>query len=111
MHSCDCDVGGGGVGSFVSLLDDVGRQARDDLQIALHPENVAAQHRGMLEQLRYKYTRLLNMLEDPVRVQRLTSQLDEYDRQRFLNTHEVLDAEKELLGVAAKVYAARLPRF
>ena len=56
-----------------------------------------------------KYRRLLKVLENPSYVDKLTDQLGEADRKRFLDTHEVLMAEKELLGVAAKGYAARFP--
>lgn len=97
------------VGGFVQLFEEVGQQARQDLQIALHPENVAAQHREPLTNLVNKYRDLFKIIDRPENVDKLTNMLNEQDQERYMATHEILSAEKQLLGVAAKLYGARFP--
>lgn len=96
-------------GGFVALFEEAGRLAKEDLWIALHPENVAAQHQQPLTLLESKCKQLLKILSDPTNEARLIGQLDETEREAYLETQELLNAEEKLLSVAAERYASRIP--
>lgn len=99
------------IGGFVSLFEEATMEAKEELQIPLHPENIKAQHRYPLGQLLTKYTQLFNMLENPAHLERLTGLLEGEDKIRFEKALEVLGVEKELLDVAIQRYAQVFPIF
>ncbi|CBQ73631.1 conserved hypothetical Ustilaginaceae-specific protein [Sporisorium reilianum SRZ2] len=94
--------------AFLALFTELGQQAKVEMKNALHPENLTSQHVTPLEELQGKYKLLLDPLERRENVERLTSHLDEEERERFLETVNVLSAESKLLE-AAQRYATRFP--
>ncbi|KAF6767564.1 hypothetical protein PSEUBRA_005832 [Kalmanozyma brasiliensis GHG001] len=99
-----------GTGSFLALLEELSSRSRREIRTPLHPENVAAQHRAPLSKLEAKLTELLELIDDNAAgAQRWTHRLSAEENERWLDARETLQAEKVLLGVAAKRYAGRFP--
>ncbi|SPC64311.1 uncharacterized protein UHOD_20689 [Ustilago sp. UG-2017b] len=99
------------IGGFVGLFEEATREAKEELQIPLHPENIKAQHNYPLRQLLTKYKQLLGMLKNPAHLERLTGLLGVEDKIRFEEALEVLAAERELLDVAVRKFAQTFPNF
>ncbi len=85
------------------LFEEVGRQAQEDLQTALHPENVVAQHITPISSLAEKYKNMLRMLDGRGNVERLTNQLGEDERARFEWTYEVVAAENRCWRLCGRI--------
>ncbi|GAC98263.1 flavohemoprotein [Pseudozyma hubeiensis SY62] len=96
--------------SFLALFEDVSRQARFEVQNALHPENVSAQHKAAVEMLRARYGQMIGLLKSESNVDKLTGLLDADEVARFLEVHELLVAEENLLEMVGKSYAGAFPR-
>ncbi|SPO26421.1 related to conserved hypothetical Ustilaginaceae-specific protein [Ustilago trichophora] len=97
--------------SLVSLLEQEVNRSKRDLFSPLHPENLTSQHKSPIEKLRNKYKALMQLLEDPERLNRLTNQLEPEFQDRFLAANEVLSAEKMLLDNALEMgYVGDFPR-
>ncbi|KAI3481026.1 hypothetical protein L1887_56800 [Cichorium endivia] len=86
---------------LLAVMEEAGSTAKWEMQTALHPENVRAQHKTALSALSAKITNLLNAVEADT--QRLMSQLSEAESERFLLAHELLRAEKQLLNAASRL--------
>lgn len=90
-------------------MEEAGEQAKQDLQAALHPVNVRAQHVEPLRRLAAKLTTTLNAIEGDL-LNHLLSGLSVDEWTRFNNAHMLLSTEREMLTLAADRYASHLPR-
>jgi hypothetical protein len=97
----EADEVGVWIGGLLAVLEEAGNTAKWEMQTALHPDNVRAQHKTALSALSAKITNLLNAVEADT--QRLVSQLSEAESERFLLAHELLRAEKQLLNAASRL--------
>ncbi|ETS60027.1 hypothetical protein PaG_06018 [Moesziomyces aphidis] len=97
------------LGSFVAAMEEAGEQAKQDLQAALHPVNVRAQHVEPLRRLAAKLTITLNAIEGDL-LNHLLSGLSVDEWTRFNHAHMLLSTEREMLTLAADRYASHLPR-
>lgn len=97
------------LGGFVAAMEEAGEQARQDLQAALHPVNVRAQHVEPLRSLANKLTTTLNAIEGDL-LNHLASGLSVDEWTRFNYAHLLLKTERDMLILAADRYATRLPR-
>ncbi|SPO45742.1 uncharacterized protein PSANT_03428 [Moesziomyces antarcticus] len=95
--------------SFVAAMEEAGEQARQDLQAALHPVNVRAQHVEPLRSLANKLTTTLNAIEGDL-LNHLASGLSVDEWTRLNYAHLLLKTERDMLILAADRYATRLPR-
>ncbi|KAI3481028.1 hypothetical protein L1887_56802 [Cichorium endivia] len=88
------------LGSFLAAMEEAGEQAKQDLQAALHPVNVRAQHVEPLRRLAAKLDTTLNAIEGDL-LNHLLSGLSVDEWTRFNHAHMLLSTEREMLTLAA----------
>jgi translation initiation factor 2 alpha subunit (eIF-2alpha) len=94
---------------LVAVFEEAANQARGDIQVALHPHNVRAQHVQALEKLQGEVNDVLDVLKTPGNLDLVTNKLDIHEQDRFTKAYRLLKAEKKLLKSAAKL-ATKFPR-
>ncbi|GAC75184.1 hypothetical protein PANT_14c00082 [Moesziomyces antarcticus T-34] len=80
-----------------------------EMQNALHPVNVRAQHAVPIRALGTKVGSVTSVIQAGSNSNQLTSHLGQADQDRFANAFEVLFSEKQLLS-AAERHATSIPR-
>lgn len=91
------------------MMEEASGHARQEMQNALHPVNVRAQHAVPIRALGTKVGSVTSVIQAGSNSNQLTSHLGQADQDRFANAFEVLFSEKQLLS-AAERHATSIPR-
>lgn len=93
---------------LVAVFEEAANQAKGEIQVALHPSNVRAQHIQAVEKLQEEVNGVLDVLKTEGNVDLVTNKLDIHEKARFIKAYDVLKAETKLLKKAAKL-ATKFP--